>query len=432
MAVPPEYAVPEEHLVPISDFPRYRMKVPPSRMFIIKEALKTYRQNHDDGEAYDASQGDGGASLAGVPEPILRQALELQIQHGTGYDKPYGYDGFRNAVVNAYWALKPTTGWGTGNVVAGIGGRDILMKAFDAMINLGSKRVGDALLTSAVPWVSYNWGPYAAGLNVLHAPGAAEDAWVYTPEGIAEAVDFAKSTDRQITGMIITSPDNPTGRTMSLAEQIKLAQTALDLGIQYVLFDWIYHWITEGEPHDINQVLLAFEPEQRERLMFLDGLTKSMGGSNVRSAHLLAGEEVVNFIVSRASHGVFPNFFSQAVAVTAYEMGFGKAAADTIQTTNASRKALKKLLDSHDYNYIIGDGYYAFIDLTDYCDIDANKDTRDVGTILAEEFGVAVVPGAFFSDAGKYWVRYSYATPVDRTEAAFHRMHAGLQHIASR
>jgi aspartate/methionine/tyrosine aminotransferase len=304
------------------------------------------------------------------------------------------------------------------------------MKAFDAMIHLGAGRIGDAVLTSAVPWISYNWGPYALGLNVLHAPGDESAAWVYTEENIQAAVAFARQHGREVAGMLITSPDNPTGRTSTLQDQIHLAHTALDAGVQYVLFDWMYHWITEGQPHNLNTVLGAFEPAQRKRLMFLDGLTKSMGASNIRSAHLLADQAVCDFIVSRASHAVFPNFYSQAVAVVAYQMGFGKAAADTIQTTNASRKALRRLLERHRYRHILGDGYYAFIDISDYCA--EGQHSEHIGSLLAEEFGVAVVPGVYFSEAGKYWVRFSYATPVERTEAAFHRFHEGLQSLPVR
>jgi len=425
MSQQPCYAVPDENLVPVSDFPKKQAEIPPSRMFIIKEALNTYRQKHGGAATvYDASQGDGGASLRGVAPDILRRAAELQIEHGTGYDQPYGYSGFRRAVVENYWKLNSTTGWGMANVVAGVGGRDVLMKAFAAMIHLGHGRVGDVVLTSAVPWISYNWGPYAAGLNVLQASGDEEKGWAYTPESIQAAAAFAARSGRKVAGMILTSPDNPTGNTLALEEQIRLAHTALEAGVQFVLFDWMYHWITEGQPHDINQVLEAFSPAQRERLMFLDGLTKSMGASNIRNAHLVASEAVCGFIISRASHGVFPDFYAQAVAVVAYEMGFAKAAANTLEPTNASRKVLKELLAASGLRHIIGDGYYAFIDVGDYCQVGA--DSRQVGERLAEDFGIATVPGAFFSEAGRLWTRFSYATPPEYTAAAFKRLQEGL------
>jgi hypothetical protein len=59
------------------------------------------------------------------------------------------------------------------------------------MIALGNGRKGDLLVVSRVPWISYNWGPYSMGLNVLLAPGQEEDGWRYTPEGIRACVDFA-------------------------------------------------------------------------------------------------------------------------------------------------------------------------------------------------------------------------------------------------
>ena len=38
--------------------------------------------------------------------------------------------------------------------------------------------------------------------------------------------------------------------------------------------------------------------------MFLDGITKSLGGSNVRNCHLIASEDVVKFIVApRLAYG---------------------------------------------------------------------------------------------------------------------------------
>jgi hypothetical protein len=51
---------------------------------------------------------------------------------------------------------------------------------------------------------------------------------------------------------------------------------------------------------------------------------------------------VVSYITSQASHGVIPSFYAQAVAIAAYEMGFGKAAASIIEPTKQSRKVLRR------------------------------------------------------------------------------------------
>lgn len=425
----PRFVVPDETLIPINTYPGSQFEIPPSRMFVIKKSLRAYIDKMGpDAVVFDASQGDGGASLPGVPEVVLDRAHELVKKQGTGYDSPYGTDAFRMSVVEQYWHLDPALGWGPANVMGTVGGRDALLKAYEAMIHLGTGRIGDVVLITRVPWISYNWGPYAIGGNVLLAPGDESAAWQFTEESIRVSVEFCrKNGGRQIAGLVITSPDNPTGNTLSANRQIALAKTALEAGIPFVLFDWIYRYVTEGEPIDINAVLAAFSPAERERLIVMDGLTKSLGASNVRNAHLLTGKQVANFINSRASHGVIPPFHGQAVAMAAYEMGFAKAAAPIIGPTNASRHIMRRFMDDHDYHYIMGDGgYYAFINVQKWMQAAEMTDSFALGEYLAAEHGVAVVPGAAFSDEGNNWIRFSYALPPQITEGALTRFDAAL------
>lgn len=426
----PELAVLPQHMIPANGYPGQMQEIPASRMFQIKQALDKYKAVHGaDAPVYDASQGDGGASLPGVPAEILTRASELQIKHGTGYDQPFGTALFRKSAAEQYWKLDAASGWGTGNIVFTQGGRDGLNKAYQAMMALGNGQVGDLLVVSRVPWISYNWGPYSMGLNVLRAPGNPEEGWRYTPETIRACADFARQQGRRVAGLILTSPDNPTGRTTPVEEQIELAKAALDAGYPFVLFDWIYHWVTDSGPTDINVVLQAFTPEERERLIFLDGLTKSLGASNIRSAWLLAGKRVVEFIVSQASHGVVPGFYAQAVAIAAFEMGFENAAASIIQPTSQSRKVLRAALETAGIPFIMGDGYYAFIDCTRYVEAAGFADTGELGTLLGEQFGVTIVPGVYFSDAGANWVRFSYALPPEKTDKAVTRLFEGLNSL---
>ncbi|HVO41040.1 MAG TPA: pyridoxal phosphate-dependent aminotransferase [Aggregatilineales bacterium] len=397
---------------------------------MIKKSLTTYKGKFGaDAPTYDASQGDGGASLPGVPHELLDRANELQKKQGTGYDQPYGADVFRKATAEQYWKFDAATGYGPQNITAAEGGRDALLKAYQAMTMFGTGRIGDALIVSRVPWISYKWGPYSIGMNVLLAPGEEAHAWEYTEDGIAAAIEYAKACGgRKVTGLIITSPDNPTGNTLPMARQIALARKALELGIPYVLFDWIYHQITTGATANINEVLNAFEPAQRERLMFLDGLTKSLGASNLRGAHLIASKKVIDYIVSIASHAVIPNFYAQAVAIAAYEKGYATAARSIIEPTNASREVMRKFLKEHNYRAIIGEGgYYAFIDCAPAIQRLGLADSIQFGQHLAENFGVAVIPGSFFSDAGKNWIRFSYALPPEKTKKAVIRFDEGFK-----
>ena len=186
---------------------------------------------------------------------------------------------------------------------------------------------------------------------------------------------------------------------------------------------------TDEAPHDLNAFLGALEPDERERCIFLDGLTKSLGASNIRNAHLVASEAVVRFIQSRASHAVIPSFHSQAVAIAAYRMGFDVAAAGIIGPTNESRAVVEHFLENHEINHILGKGYYAFLDMTPWIENAGYADSAELGSTLAETFGIAVVPGVYFSDFGKNWIRFSYALPPEVTRDALDRLWLALSSL---
>jgi aspartate/methionine/tyrosine aminotransferase len=239
-------------------------------------------------------------------------------------------------------------------------------------------------------------------------------------------VDFADGLGRKIAGLVITCPDNPTGATMSAERQAELARAALGLGIPFVLFDWMYHFVTDEAPMDLNRFIVQFEADDRSKLMFLDGVTKSLGGSNVRNAHLVTSETVAKYISARASHGVIPSYYSMAVAMAAYSMGYHNASRGIVEPTNASRKVLRSTLDQLGLKYVLGQGYYSFIHVGPWLERAGWKDSEPLGAYLAEEHGLAVVPGAFFSRFGGEWIRFSYATPVERTIGAARRLREGL------
>lgn len=425
----PTFAVPSETLIPASEHLSRMAAIPPSRMFLINKSLKVFAEKNPNLPTYDASQGDGGASLPGVPVELLELAAKMQVDQGTAYDMPYGTNSFRQAVVEDYWKFDSELGLGPGNVAAAVGGRDALVKAYQAMLSLGYGREGDLIVVSRVPWISYNWGPYGIGANVLYAPGKASSGWGYTEDSIRECVRFAGQYGRKIAGLVITCPDNPTGLTITPEQQVSLAKAALEAGVAYVLFDWMYHYVTDEQPMDLNGFVRRFEPNERSRLIFLDGITKSLGASNIRNAHLIASEEVIKFIVARASHSVIPSYFSLAVAMAAYKMGYWEACRSIVEPTNESRVVLRKYLDEHGFSYILGKGYYAFIHVGNWVNSKGWADTEPMGQYLAEEFGVAIVPGSFFSSYGGEWIRFSYATPAERTLGALDRLLEGLNSL---
>jgi aspartate/methionine/tyrosine aminotransferase len=165
--------------------------------------------------------------------------------------------------------------------------------------------------------------------------------------------------------------------------------------------------------------------------MFLDGITKSLGGSNIRNAHLIASEEVIRFLTARASHAVIPSFYSMAVAMAAYEEGYARACRTIVEPTNASRVALRAFVAEHHLTAVLDQGYYAFIHVGRWLQGRGWPDSEPLGEYLAEEHGVAIVPGTFFSAFGGEWIRFSYATPPERTVGAAKRLLEGLEALVA-
>jgi aminotransferase len=259
------------------------------------------------------------------------------------------------------------------------------------------------------------------------APGRPDDGWAYSEEGIRESAAYAARHGRKIAGLVITNPDNPTGRTIPPSEQVRLARSALEAGAAFVLFDWMYHYVTDESPMDLNEFVKAFSPDELERVIFMDGITKSLGGSNIRNAHLIASKRVAEFIIARASHTVMPAYFGLAVAQTAYENGYREASRTIVEPASESRKILRAFLAEHGYRAILGQGYYAFIDVRPYLEAAGFPDSEPLGEYLAREHGVAVVPGVYSSEDGAGWIRFSYAMPPEQTRCAADRLHTALK-----
>jgi aspartate/methionine/tyrosine aminotransferase len=74
-------------------------------------------------------------------------------------------------------------------------------------------------------------------------------------------VEFAGRSGRKVAGVVITCPDNPTGLTIPPIRQAELARAALEAGAAFVLFDWMYHYVTDEQPMDLNSFLQFFDPE---------------------------------------------------------------------------------------------------------------------------------------------------------------------------
>ena len=74
-----------------------------------------------------------------------------------------------------------------------------------------------------------------------------------------------------------------------------------------------------------------------------------------------------------------------------------------------------------------GNAFYQYV-VTNAHVVEAGNlgDSEGLLNHLAENHGLAVVAGVYFSLAGANWIRFSYALPPEKTEGAVKRLFEGL------
>ncbi len=426
--------------------PHHRRFLPPSQMFLIRMGLESYRRDHPGRPTFDASQGDGGASLGGIPHRELVEALDrfLPSVHATAYGTPQGDVRVRAAIFANYYRLSPDSGLTPDHVVLTDGGRDALSKWYQAIQILAGVS-GDCLLTSAAPWISYGHGSYLAGLNLLCAPST-DGSFKITPEGVKASIKFASQEVYRVRALVITTPDNPTGTFYTQEEVVELIQEATDCGLSQILVDLMYQTVLDDDHvrYDIPAILAALSPEARRRVTFMDGLTKSAGASNVRHAHLLCGDlHMAKCLTAIASHTVLPNVLGEAAAFEVY----GAEHPDqhpwirrVVEPTTKSRALFRARMMGFDHRFVADQGYYGFVHVAPWLErrvpdhlmfrdardrvIETIHDTNDLVAYLTARHGLAVVPGAPFHQPE--FIRFSLANTPDYTGAAVVRFNEAL------
>ena len=422
--------------------------IQPSKMFLIKEELNIFAKNNPSIPWYDASQGDGGASLGGVPREELAQALidYLPLQSTTKYGNPIGREDIRKAIVENYYRFSDVS---AEQVIIGDGGRDLLQKWYQLIVQ-GVCFTGGSIIVSAAPWGSYMQGTYMNGLNTVLAPGSAENGFALTKEGIDKAISYARQEGHPAVALVITSPDNPTGNYMELSEIHALISHAVSMGISYILVDLMYQTVTDADVgmYNVASLLASLSQEEREAVFFLDGLTKSIGGSNLRNCHLVCGSMTHSALLKGlATHSVLPNALGEAAAFAVYGASDPLAhpwVQRVVVPTAQSRAYLRDALPEKGFRYIMGQGYYAFINVWPWLgkripnaqtiiDPFDGTETNEIRTVahlksyLAQKKGVAVIHGSVFRQPD--FIRFSYANTPEYVQAAFERMEEGLQEL---
>jgi aspartate/methionine/tyrosine aminotransferase len=408
-----------------------RRELPESQMFLIKQGLEVFRQRSPHLPVYDASQGDGGASLSPIPSEEIVDAIRsfLSRSQTTSYGKPEGDARVRDVLFNRYYRLEGSTDISPAHVLTTCGGRDALQKWYQS-IALLTRTAGQCVIVSAAPWQSYAQGGYLSGLNMLRAP--TQGNFKMTPEGIKHAVEFATDHHHPVVGLVLTTPDNPSGVYLAQKEIVDLIETAVSCGITFILLDLMYQLILDQgvERYDIASLFKTLTPQARACVTILDGLTKSVGASNIRHAHLLCGSlSVAKAIAAISSHTVLTPVTAEALAFELYRQDDASQhlwVRRVVEPTQQSRRLFREQMSLWGYQFVADQGYYAFVRVAPWLR-DKMTTVSSLPQHLTSEQGLAIIPGSVFHQPE--FIRFSLANTPEVTLGAMHRLHRALQMI---
>lgn len=215
--------------------------------------------------------------------------------------------------------------------------------------------------------------------------------------------EIGKLQDKDVCGLIINSPSNPTGEVLNKKELQYLANLPLN-----IISDEIYHGLTyEGE----EETILKF----RDDAFVINGFSKAFSMTGFRLGYAIVPKKFIRTVRSLHQNFIIcaPNFVQWAgiTALNHYKDIINKAK----KIFNKRRKFLLDGLKSIGLKYW-GNPRGAFYVLVDMSFL--KRKSMDISLMLLDKYNLAVTPGIDFGTNAEGYIRFSYATSLENIKKA--------------
>lgn len=349
-----------------------------------------------------------------TPEHICNEAKAALDRGETKYVPVPGTLAFRKAICDKL-KRENNLDYSPDQITVNCGGKGTLFNLFMATVN-----PDDEVIIPAPYWVSYPDMVRLAGGKPVFVVGKEETGFKITPE------DLEKAITPKTKWFVINSPSNPSGAAYDEKELRALGEVLIRHPHVYVISDEIYeHIVYDGFK---SYSIAAVVPEIKDRVMTVNGLSKSFSMTGWRVGYAAGPAEIikaVNKIQSQStSHAVS---FCQAAGVVALNspMDFLKERNDIFRER---RDMVAKRLneEAEGISCLIPEGAFYLYPSVQGClgkktpDGKEIKTDGDFVTALLENEGVAVVQGEAFGLSPYF--RLSYATSTEQLQKACDRI----------
>ncbi|ACT02496.1 aminotransferase A [Paenibacillus sp. JDR-2] len=218
--------------------------------------------------------------------------------------------------------------------------------------------------------------------------------------------------------IVLASPSNPTGCTLSLDELKEIAALVQEREL-FVLSDEIYSELVFDGTHSS----IAALPGMRDKTIVINGLSKSHSMTGWRVGLLFAPAYLARHIVKVHQYNVTcASSVSQAAAVEALTAGIDDALPMRDEYARRRDYAYERLVAAG-FDVVKPNGaFYIFPSVEKF-----GLDSTTFSHRLLEEKRVAVVPGAAFAPFGDNYIRISYACSMEVLQEAMDRIHSFVE-----
>ncbi len=202
--------------------------------------------------------------------------------------------------------------------------------------------------------------------------------------------------------LITCSPNNPTGTVYSDEVQRAMAELAVKHDL-LVLSDEIYARIVFSGAY---QSMLSY-PGMAERTFIIDGFSKSFAMTGWRLGYTVAPERFVPALDLLAVNTyTCVAEFTQWAAIEALRDPQGATPRMVREFEGRKKQFIADLNRIPGFRCLPPEGaFYAWVNIAD-----TGVSAEELCRIMLEEAGVAAIPGAAFGDAGREFVRFSFAS----------------------
>jgi aspartate aminotransferase len=343
----------------------------------------------------------------GVPnflpgEHVYAAAREALLHDSGQYGSNRGAEPLLDAFLKHIEALG-FTGYGRKNLSIGIGAKQVLYNLAEALLN-----EGDEICFAAPYWTTYRDIADIVGAKVNVMPCGSEQNYKLTPAQLDAALA------RKPKVFLFNNPSNPTGMVYTGDEIAALADVLMKHPDTWIITDDIYNsMVFDGLGY--HNFAIA-QPELRERLIFVDSVSKTYGMPGWRVGLIAGPESVATAVTTLNSNHItsVPEVIT-AAAVAAF------AGPQDIPQAKCREFAGKRDLVFAALSAIPGvicprpqGAFYAFPDISvafgkSHDGVKINNDVEFCAALL-EAKGVACVPGSAFGEPRA--MRISYTCPT--------------------